>query len=388
MQPCPPRECPEAGFCFVAWVAAEIVSIFGLAQAREEILAVSTLYDHTDLRTRFELADASQDGPDRGVVYKKTIGHYHVHTQGRVLVCTLSNKLHKLLIYPTADPNSRRQVVQAVKELDHSDPVAIGDQVRFVDAGDGRGVIIEVLPRRTRLTRRSAMTGAHPFEQTIMANADQVLAVLAAANPAPKWNLLDRYLVSAEASGIPALILLTKIDLVQDEDGMLSPEIAEALEAYNQLGYRSLRLSSVTGQGLDDLRQALAGKVSVLVGKSGVGKSSLLNAVEPGLGLRVSAVSQATGKGRHTTSNLEMFDLPFGGAIVDTPGMREFGLWDVAPDDLGLLFPEIRPLIGRCRFGLDCQHLEEPGCAIRKAVNDGQVSVRRYQSYIGLREEL
>jgi ribosome biogenesis GTPase len=124
------------------------------------------------------------------------------------------------------------------------------------------------------------------------------------------------------------------------------------------------------------------------MGKSGVGKTSLLNALQPGLGLRVQQVSQATGKGKHTTSHLEMFDLAFGGAIVDTPGMLEFGLWNISTDELGLLFPELRPLVGRCRFGLDCRHLEEPGCAIRQAVNQGQVSVRRYQSFIGLWEEL
>ena len=330
---------------------------------------MSTILPSTNLRNRSSVTNLEPGGEGRGVVYKKTIGHYHVHTGERVIICTLSNKLRKQLIYPTADPHSLRPVVQAVKELDHGDPLAIGDQVRFVDAGEGSGVIAEVLPRRTRLTRRSAvpMPGAHPFEQVIVANVDQVLPVIAAASPAPKWNLLDRYLVSAEASDLPALILLTKLDLVQDEDGALDGEIAAALDEYNRLGYPALLLSSVTGQGLEALRQALQGRVSVLVGKSGVGKTSLLNALEPGLGLRVNAVSQVTGKGRHTTSHLE--------ANID-------------PDDLGLLFPEIRPLVGRCRFGLDCSHIEEPGCAIRQAVNQGLVSVRRYQSFIGLREEL
>jgi ribosome biogenesis GTPase len=118
-----------------------------------------------------------------------------------------------------------------------------------------------------------------------------------------------------------------------------------------------------------------------------VGKSSLLNALEPGLGLRVSAVSEYTGKGRHTTTHLEMFMLEYGGAIIDTPGVREFGLWDVAEDDLALFYPEMRPYVGRCRFGLDCRHDEEPGCAIRKAVMDGQISPRRYQSYLRLQVE-
>jgi ribosome biogenesis GTPase len=145
--------------------------------------------------------------------------------------------------------------------------------------------------------------------------------------------------------------------------------------------------SSFTGEGIDELRGALAGRVSVLVGKSGVGKTALLNALQPGLGLRVKEVNQITGKGRHTTTNLEMFPLDGGGAIVDTPGTREFGLWQFE-DDLALLFPEMRPLVGKCRFGVDCQHDEEPGCAIRKAVMDEQIHPRRYQSYLLLNKEL
>ena len=145
--------------------------------------------------------------------------------------------------------------------------------------------------------------------------------------------------------------------------------------------------STITSQGLDELKARLRDRLSVLVGKSGVGKTSLLNAVEPGLGLRVQAVSQVTGKGRHTTSASESFALGFGGAIVDTPGIREFGLWDVAEDDLALFFPEMRPFVGQCKFRLDCRHDEEPGCAIRKAVVAGEISPYRYQSYLKLRAE-
>jgi ribosome biogenesis GTPase len=142
----------------------------------------------------------------------------------------------------------------------------------------------------------------------------------------------------------------------------------------------------VTGEGLEEIKQALQGKISVMVGKSGVGKTSLLNAIQPGLGLRVKEVSRGEqGKGLHTTTHLEMFPLEGGGAIVDTPGIREFGLWDADSDSLDQLFPEMRPLIGKCKFGLDCSHDEEPGCAVRKAVVDGKISPYRYQSYIKLR---
>jgi ribosome biogenesis GTPase len=179
--------------------------------------------------------------------------------------------------------------------------------------------------------------------------------------------------------------VLTKLDLVEGK-----PESAEILAVaaeYRAIGYDVILTSAETGLGLDDLRAALAGRLSVFVGKSGVGKSSLLNALEPGLGLKVQQTSQLTGKGRHTTTHLEMFPLAAGGAIIDTPGIREFGLWEVETDDLALFFPEMRPLVGACKFGLDCGHDQEPGCAIRRAVNAGQISPYRYLSYMKLKSE-
>jgi ribosome biogenesis GTPase len=323
-----------------------------------------------------------------GVVYKKTTGSYTVHTDQKATPCELSNRIRKQLIYPTADLGSLRHRVQKVVELDHMDPLSVGDEVRYIQAEGGKGLIIELLPRRNKLTRRSAVAkpldhGAHPFEQIIVTNVDQVVPVLAAAQPEPKWNLLDRYLAAAEENEIASLVCITKLDLVKGrEDALL-----QALEEYQQIGYPSILTSSLTGEGIEALRNALRGKISVMVGKSGVGKTALLNALQPGLGLRVKEVNQTTGKGRHTTTNLEMFPLEGGGAIVDTPGTREFGLLEVE-DDLALLFPEMRPLVGKCKFGLDCQHDEEPGCAIRKAVNQGVIQPRRYQSYLLLNEEL
>ena len=147
--------------------------------------------------------------------------------------------------------------------------------------------------------------------------------------------------------------------------------------------------SSLTGEGLDELRLALKGRVSAFVGKSGVGKTALLNAIEPGLGLRVGEVGRGNfGKGKHTTSQAEMVTMSFGGEVVDTPGMREFGLHDMNGENLALFFPEMRPLVGQCKFGLDCLHDEEPGCAIRKAVVAGRISPLRYQSYLRLKEEV
>ena len=323
--------------------------------------------------------------PDRiGVVFRKTLGHYTVHTNGRELDCTLSSLLHKNLIYSTADPTSMRTRVQEVRELEHVDPVAIGDRVRFVEAGEQDGKILEVLPRSSTFSRPATTAGQRLFEQVIAANADQVIPIFSVASPTPKWGLLDRYLVAAEAAGLPSLIVITKLDLAWK-----NPELDEELEIYRKIGYPVLKVSSITGEGMEELKSALQGRMSILVGKSGVGKTSLLNAIQPELGLRVKAVSHGElGKGRHTTTHYEMFGLNFGGTLLDTPGMREFGLWKIRADELADLFPEMAHYVGQCKFGLSCHHDREPGCAIRKAVMGGTISPYRYQSYMHLREEL
>lgn len=315
-----------------------------------------------------------------GVVFRKSLGHYTVHANGQELDCELSSLIRKQLIYPTSA--SLRHKVQAVQELDHVDPVAIGDHVRFVDAGPRRGIITEILPRRSKLSR--PLSGQHIFEQVIVSNADQVLPVFAAASPTPKWGLLDRYLVTAEAAGLPSRIIITKMDLAHKNE-----TLEKDLDVYRRIGYTIHLVCSESGMGLDELKQALHGRMSVLIGKSGVGKTSLMNALQPGLGLHVKAVGQGhIGKGRHTTSYLQMFELDFGGRLVDTPGMREFGLPNIPDEEFASFFPELAPFIGQCRFGLSCAHDREPGCTIRKAVMEEQVSPYRYQSYLNLRGEL
>ena len=326
----------------------------------------------------------TNDENDIGVVFRKSLGHYTVHTRGREIDCSLSSLIHKQLIYPTADPTSLRQRVREVREIEHVDPVAIGDRVRYVEAGDGRGQIVEILPRNSKLSRPAPVPGQRVFEQVIVSNADLIVPVFAVANPAPKWGLLDRYLVSAEAAEIPSLIVINKLDLAWKNEAF-----EEEIEIYRRIGYPVLLVSASTGEGIEELKQALQGKQSVMVGKSGVGKTSLLNAIQPGLGLRVKAVSQGElGKGRHTTTHSEMFELEFGGALVDTPGIREFGLWDIPAEELAYLFPEMADYVGRCKFGLSCHHDQEPGCAIRRAVMAEAISPYRYQSYMNLRREL
>jgi ribosome biogenesis GTPase len=262
--------------------------------------------------------------------------------------------------------------------------VAVGDRVHFNAINRHTGTILAVLPRRNKLSRPSPKNGKRSFEQVIASNVDQIVPVFSTASPIPKWGLLDRYLVAAEAAGLRALVCISKSDLAPS-----SPDLQEKLGIYSAIGYPVLLVSALTGAGLPELVDALQGRISVLVGKSGVGKSSLLNALQPGLNLQVQSVTRGVkGKGRHTTTHLEMFPLHAGGSIVDTPGIREFGLWDIYVDELADCFPEMAPLVGQCRFGLDCRHDKEPGCAIRKAVMDGKISPRRYQSYMRLLEEL
>jgi ribosome biogenesis GTPase len=317
----------------------------------------------------------------QGVVFKKLLGRYTVQTDSRVIDCSISSRLRKELIYPTADVSSNpHQRVQAVKDIHMVDPVAIGDIVSFVEAGDGTGLIKEVLPRKNKLVRYAA--GPKPLEQVIAANIDQMVLIVAAAQPQPKWSLLDRYLATAEADGIRALICITKMDLAKKK-GLL-----ETVQIYQEIGYPVLLTSVVTGQGIPEFKEALQQRVSALVGMSGVGKTSLLNVIQPGLGLQVKEISQATGKGTHTTTHLEMFPLDGGGSVVDTPGMKLLGLWDVEEIDLDSLFVEMRPYVGRCRFRLDCTHSHEPGCAIKEAVERGDISQLRYENYLQIRQDL
>lgn len=320
-----------------------------------------------------------------GVVTNRSTGHYTVSHDGKSTLCSLSARLWKDLKSARHTQTTRHGLRDNGKK--NADPVAIGDWVTIIPTNDREGMIIDVAPRRNYLARRTArpMPSAHAFEQVIAANIDQVIPIFAVADPTPAWHLLDRYLVTAESYEIPSTVVITKFDLVKDPSA--ERELQMVVERYQQIGYPVILTSAVNQHGLDELRQAMAGKTSILVGKSGVGKTSLLNLLEPGLGLRVQAVNTYTGKGRHTTTHLEMFTLRMGGAIIDTPGIREFGLWELVPEDIADCFPEMRPLLGLCKFGLSCQHDEEPDCAIRKAVMDGDISSYRYQSYLKLRDD-
>jgi ribosome biogenesis GTPase len=261
------------------------------------------------------------------------------------------------------------------------DRVVAGDIVDVVRQDDGSRTIESVAQRRTELARRAP--GGHGRRaKVIVANIDRVIIVFAAAQPEPRRRMLDRFLVLAEANRLESLIILNKIDLV-------GAAAASAFVApYIAAGYETLRTCARSGIGVDALRERVCGARSVVTGPSGAGKSSLLNALQPGLGLRIGAVSEAVRKGRHTTVSAQLIPLACGGYIADTPGLRELGLWGIEPDALPDCFPEFAEYIDACRFGRSCTHTHEPGCAVREAVDAGDIDAERYESYRMLRSEL
>jgi len=259
------------------------------------------------------------------------------------------------------------------------DAMSIGDEVQISRLPDGSGMVENVLPRVRELVRMAPMPrNRGQYRQVLLANPDQVLLVFACAQPAPSLRMLDRFLVICEKQGIPPLIVANKVDLIGEQAAR------ELFAPYPPLGYRVIFTSARQKIGLEELQDALVGRLSGLAGPSGVGKSSLLNAVQPHLGLAVREVSSSTERGRHTTVVRRLFPLLQGGFVADLPGLRSLALWDTEPEELDGYFPELSPLVELCQFN-DCKHQSEPGCAVRQAVEDGRVHPARYQSYLRLR---
>jgi ribosome biogenesis GTPase len=250
--------------------------------------------------------------------------------------------------------------------------------VRITLLGQERGVIEDIEPRRNALSRsRSEMETEH----VMMANVDLAILVFAVREPEPRLGLLDRYLALCERAAIPTLILFNKVDLAANA------EVEQAMALYAAIGYPVAQTSATTGQGVDGLRHWLAGRTSLLTGPSGVGKSSLMNVILPDAGQRIGEISEATGKGRHTTTGARLLPLPEGGWLADTAGIRELGLWNVPAEALPGCFVELRPIADDCEYE-DCGHAEgEEGCALRAALAEGRISPSRWESFERLLDE-
>jgi len=290
-----------------------------------------------------------------GLIVKAQSGFFTVETRLGFVVCQLRGKLKQ---------------GRALGDI-----AALGDQVRVTVLADGTGVIEEVKERKRAIVRLDPRPRGN-YQQILLANPDQAVFVFACAQPNPRLKMLDRYLVIAEKQNVPAVVVANKIDLVDDPKKIFG--------VYESIGYRVLYTSTKLNAGLEEFERILTGKLSALAGPSGVGKSSLLNAIQPGLGLAVNEISAAVNKGKHTTVTRQLFPLEDGGYVADTPGWKSLALWDTQPEELDGYFPELRELVQHCQFN-DCTHTHEPGCAVIAAVKDGRVHRERYDSYLRLR---
>ncbi len=298
-------------------------------------------------------APAAADGL-RGIVVEVSSGLCRVAVDDRMVMCSVRGSL-------------------SAAETGFTNVVAVGDVVIVSEDDAGRGVVEAVLPRRSFLARPDVFL-SH-LQQVIVANIDQLLIVASWREPTIWLELIDRYLIAAARCRLQPLICVNKIDLAETIAACRA-----GLRPYQDLGYPVIFASARTGEGIDELRKVLRGQTTALAGLSGVGKSSLLAAVQPGLNLRTSAVSEFSGQGRHTTTQVTMLALEMGGFVVDTPGIREFGLNGLMRSELASFYPEIVAAARRCRFG-DCSHMREPGCAVIAAVQQGKLSAARYHSY-------
>jgi ribosome biogenesis GTPase len=292
-----------------------------------------------------------------GLVTRLQAGFYTVNVDHQEITCRLRGRHKKTRL--------------------NEDIVAVGDRVQIHLLEDGSGVI-EVIHPREKAFFRMAPSARGEYKQILLANPDQVLIVFSCADPEPSLRMLDRFLVITEKQHIPVVIVANKVDLT----GIRAAK--KLFSIYPQLGYEVLFTSAKEKRNIDILKERLIGKISAFSGPSGVGKSSLLNQIQPELGLCIGGLRNSSKKGRHTTVVRQLFSLKEGGFVADMPGLRSLSLWDTEPEELDGYFPEIRNLVAECRFN-DCSHINEPDCAVKQAVEDGKVHPHRYNSYVRLR---
>jgi ribosome biogenesis GTPase len=296
-----------------------------------------------------------------GLVIKSTGSWYEVLTDGgKTIKCRIKGKFRTLDIKTT-------------------NPIAVGDRVRVEPEPDQEtGLITTLHPRKNYIIRKSVNLSKQA--QIIAANLDQAFLIVTLASPRTSLGFIDRFLVTSEAYEIPAKLIFNKLDLFSEE----GIEILEEYQSiYENAGYPCYSVSAIKETNLDQIRDLLKDKVTLVSGHSGVGKSTLINALLPGKELKTGEISDWSDKGKHTTTFAEMFQLPFGGYLIDTPGIRELGVFDIEKQELGRLFPEIRKLMGNCRFH-NCRHINEPGCAVLDALDKGELESSRYDSYLSI----
>jgi len=293
----------------------------------------------------------------QGLVIRQQAGFYAIFAEDREITCKLRGRIKNKRI--------------------NEDQIAIGDRVFISLISHDEGVIEEILTRGKQFFRLAPSTRGE-YKQILIANPDAVFLVFACADPEPSLRMLDRFLVIAEKQKIPAVIVANKVDLVGEK------KARELFEVYPGLGYQVVFTSAKKKMNIDWLKQELRGKISAFSGPSGVGKSSLLNEIQPGLGIQIGRLKESSGKGRHTTVVRQLLKLDEGGFVADMPGLRSLSLWDTEPEELDGYFPELRDLVADCQFN-NCSHIMEPGCAVKKAVTEGKVHPARYDSYVRLR---
>ncbi|MBE9465123.1 ribosome small subunit-dependent GTPase A [Dyadobacter subterraneus] len=300
---------------------------------------------------------------EKGLVIRSTGSWYEVRDDrdGHIWQCRLKGKFKTMGLKVT-------------------NPIAVGDFVRFEieDENENSGIIYEILPRVNYVVRASVHKTAHAH--LIAANVDQAILIATLVFPRTSLGFIDRFLVAIESFRIPGVIIFNKQDLLNDEIKEFQTQL---MDLYTSLGYTCIATTAVTGEGLEDFSQLLKGKVSLLSGHSGVGKSTLVNTIAPTLDIKTQEVSTFANKGVHTTTFAEMFELAPKTFIIDSPGIKELGLADMKPEEISHYFPEMRERLNECRFN-NCQHINEPGCAIKDAVSAGEIAFSRYESYLSM----